>query len=204
MDTSKPTLTEKVAYGAGDFAFCLYWQMFSMFLLFFYTDIFGISAAAAGTMFLVTRLWDTANDPLMGIITDRTTTRWGKFRPYLLWLAIPLSLTAVVTFSTPDFSTTGKIIYAYVTYGLLMMVYTALNVPYAALLGVITDDPDEKTAFASARVMGAYLGGTFVQLATFYLVAFIGQGNQKLGYQGAVVVYSSLAAILLLTTFYFT
>lgn len=132
---------EKIGYACGDLASCLYWQTIGSFLLFFYTDVFGISAAAAGTMFLVTRLWDAVNDPLMGTIADRTKTRWGRFRPYLLWIAVPFGITGVLLFTTPDFSPTGKLIWAYVTYNLMMMSYTAINIPYTSLLGVITSDP---------------------------------------------------------------
>ena len=204
MESLKVKLTEKIGYAAGDFAFCLYWQMFSMFLLFFYTDIFGISASAAGTMFLVTRLWDTANDPIMGVISDRTQTRWGKFRPYILWFAVPLGIFGILTFTTPNLSATGKIIYAYITYGLIMMLYTAVNVPYASLLGVMTDDPNEKTSFATFRTIGAYLGSMFVQGVTVYLVAFLGQGQEKQGYQYTMVFYVLLSLLLLYMTFRLT
>jgi GPH family glycoside/pentoside/hexuronide:cation symporter len=204
VDQLKVHFREKIGYAAGDFAFCLYWQMFSMFLLFFYTDIFGISAAAAGTMFLVTRLWDTANDPIMGIIADRTNTRWGKFRPFILFFPVPLAVVGILTFSTPELAPLGKIIWAYVTYGLLMMLYTAVNVPYASLLGVMTDDPDEKTSFASFRTIGAYLGSMFVQGVTVYLVAFFGAGNDKQGYQLTFALYAVLAIILFYLTFRWT
>lgn len=204
MDETKPRFSEKVAYGAGDFAFCLYWQMFSMFLLYFYTDIFGITAATVGTMLLVTRLWDTVNDPLMGVIADRTQTRWGKFRPYLLWFSLPLAIASIFTFTTPELSPTGKVVYAYITYGLLMMAYTAINVPYAALLGVMTEDPDQKTSFATARMVGSQLGSMLVQATTISLVAFYGAGNEKLGYQLTVVTFSLLAAALFAGTFFGT
>ena len=143
---SKVSLKEKVSYGFGDFACSMFWTLFSMFLLFFYTDVFGISAAAAGTMFLVTRLWDTANDPIMGMIGDRTKSRWGKFRPYLLFGALPFAIIGVLTFTTPDIQGSSKLLYAYITYTLMMMVYTAVNVPYASLLGVMTKDSDDRTS----------------------------------------------------------
>ncbi|MBN1480285.1 MFS transporter, partial [candidate division KSB1 bacterium] len=100
--------------------------MFVNFLMFFYTDIFGISAAAVGTMLMVSRFWDAVNDPLMGIIADRTNTRWGRFRPYLIWMSGPLALIGVFTFLTPDFGPVGKLVYAYITYTLIMMAYTAI------------------------------------------------------------------------------
>jgi len=113
---NKLTLKEKISYGFGDFASSTFWTLFSMFLLFFYTDVFGITAAAAGMMFLVARLWDTANDPIIGMICDRTKTRWGKFRPYLLYGALPFTIIGILTFTTPDLGPTGKLIYAYITY----------------------------------------------------------------------------------------
>jgi GPH family glycoside/pentoside/hexuronide:cation symporter len=129
MINSKVSLREKIGYGFGDAASSMFWKIFTFYLAIFYTDVFGISAAAAGTMFLVTRIWDTANDPIMGVIGDRTNTRWGKFRPYLLWVAIPFGIIGVLLFTTPDLSTSGRLIYAYVTYTIMMMAYTAINVP---------------------------------------------------------------------------
>lgn len=164
--SDKLKLKEKIGYGLGDAASSMFWKLFSMYLLFFYTDVFGIPAAVAGTMFLVTRIWDAANDPIMGILADRTKSRWGKFRPYLLWLAIPFGVIGVLTFSTPSLGTTGKIVYAYVTYSLMMMVYTGINVPYAALLGVMTPHSKERTTLASFRMVFAF-AGSFLVLAMF-------------------------------------
>lgn len=195
-------LSEKVAYGAGDFASSMFWKLFSMFLLFFYTDVVGISAAAVGTMFLVTRIWDSANDPIMGLIADRTKTRWGKFRPYLLFVAVPFALIGILTFTSPDLGTTGKIIYAYVTYTLMMMVYTAVNVPYAALMGVMTVNTGERTSLASFRFLGAFSGGLFVTATATYLIEYFGNGlDSATGYQVTVAIYSILAAILFIFTF---
>ncbi|MBP1664637.1 MAG: cation transporter [Bacteroidetes bacterium] len=132
---------EKAGYGFGDMASSMFWKIFGMYSLFFYTDVFGISAAAAGTMFLVARLWDSFFDIGVGIMADRTKTRWGKYRPYLLWFAIPFSVMGVITFFVPDFGQTGKLIYAYITYSLMMIVYSLINVPYASLLGVMSPDP---------------------------------------------------------------
>jgi GPH family glycoside/pentoside/hexuronide:cation symporter len=157
---------EKIGYGLGDAASSMFWKLFSMYLLFFYTDVFGISAAAAGTMFLLTRIWDATNDPFMGIIADRTKSRWGKFRPYLLWLAIPFGIIGVLLFTTPDLENTGKIVYAYVTYTVMMMVYTGINVPYAALMGVMTSDSKQRTSLSSYRMVFAFAGSILV-LAIF-------------------------------------
>ena len=155
---------EKVAYGFGDMSSSMFWKIFGMYLLYFYTDVFGLAPAVAGTMFLITRAWDSVIDPVIGVISDRTHSRWGKFRPYLLWGAIPFAVIGVLTFAVFDLSPTGKLIYAYVTYTLMMMVYSAVNVPYASLLGVMTADPKERTSLSSYRMFFAYLG-SFISLA---------------------------------------
>jgi len=160
------TLKEKIGYGFGDAASSMFWKIFGMYSLFFYTDVFGITAAAAGTMFLVARLWDSFFDLFVGIMSDRTKTRWGKYRPYLLWFAIPFAVMGVITFFTPDFGQTGKLIYAYLTYSLMMVVYSLINVPYASLLGVISSDPRERNTLSSYRMSFAFIGSfvTFMLL----------------------------------------
>ncbi len=168
--TNQVPMREKVGYAFGDVASCIFWQTIGSFLLFFYTDVFGIPAAAAGTMFLVTRLWDAINDPMMGTIADRTKTRWGRFRPYLLWMAAPFTLIGVLLFTTPDFGPTGKLLYAYITYNLMMMVYTAINIPYSSLLGVITSSPVERVSLSSYKFLGAFTGNLLVQARPFVLV----------------------------------
>ncbi len=194
--------SEKAAYGLGDFASSMFWKLFSMFLLFFYTDVFGISAAAVGTMFLMTRIWDAANDPLMGIICDRTNSKWGKFRPYLLFVAIPFAIIGFLTFTTPDLSASGKLMYAYITYTLMMMVYTAVNVPYASLMGVMTSDSGERTSLASYRFIGAFSGGLFVTATANYFVEYFSEGSSEAsGYQYTVAIYAGLAAILFALVF---
>ncbi|HXX63360.1 MAG TPA: MFS transporter [Bacteroidota bacterium] len=159
-------LSEKIGYGFGDAASSMFWKLFGMYLIFFYTDIFGIPAAAVGTMLLITRIGDAAFDPLVGILGDRTNTRWGKFRPYLLWMAVPIGIIGVLTFTTPDFSTSGKIVYAYVTYSLMMIIYSMINVPYASLIGVMTDDGKQRTTLATYRFIFAF-GGSFLVLGLF-------------------------------------
>jgi GPH family glycoside/pentoside/hexuronide:cation symporter len=159
-------LSEKIGYGFGDAASSMFWKLFGMYLMFFYTDIFGIPAAVVGTMFLVTRIGDAAFDPLVGIMGDRTNTRWGKFRPYLLWMAFPFGVIGVLMFTTPEMSAGGKIIYAYVTYSLMMIVYSLINVPYASLMGVMTDDSKQRTTLATFRFIFAF-GGSFLVLGLF-------------------------------------
>ena len=200
--SEKLKLREKVSYGFGDLACSMFWTLFSMFLLFFYTDVFGITAAAAGTMFLVARLWDTANDPIMGMIGDRTKTRWGKFRPYLLFVAFPFAIIGILTFTTPDLSSSGRLIYAYITYSLMMMVYTAINVPYASLLGVMTRDSGERTSLASFRFLGGFTGGLLVTATANSLVEyFSANADMAAGYQKTIGIYAILAAIFFVLTF---
>lgn len=202
--TSKLSFGEKLGFSLGDTASNLFWQTFAMFLMYFYTDVFGITAAAAGTMFLVVRFFDFANDPIMGVIADRTQTRWGKFRPYLLYLAIPFAVLGFLTFSTPDFSDSGKLIYAYVTYTLMMVVYTAINIPYSALMGVISADPLERTKVSSYRFVAAFAGGLIVQATALKLVDVLGGDSESLGWQLTMAVFAFLAAFLFITTFFTT
>ena len=151
-------LREKIGYGFGDMASSMFWKLFGIYLLFFYTDVFGIAAAAVGTMFLITRIWDTFFDPVVGVIADRTKSKWGKFRPYLLYVAIPFGIIGVLTFTVPSFSGTGMLLYAYITYSVMMMIYSLINVPYASLLGVISADPKQRNTLASFRMAFAFAG----------------------------------------------
>lgn len=206
INLERPRLSfkEKVGFSLGDMASNLYFQTFILFLPIFYTDVFGIPAAAMGTMMLVTRIWDAVNDPVMGMIADRTRTRWGKFRPYILSFALPLAVLGVLTFTTPDFGSTGKLVYAYATYMLLMMIYTAINVPYSALMGVITPNSMERTEVSSFRFVAAFGGQVIVGAATLGLVDYLGGGDETLGWQLTMVIYGILAVALLFGTFYLT
>ena len=196
------TLREKLSYGCGDFASSMFWKLFSMFLLFFYTDVFGLPAAVVGTMFLITRIWDALIDPMIGAVADRTTSRWGKFRPFLLYGAIPFAIFGVLTFTTPNLDASGKLIYAYVTYTLMMMVYSVVNVPYSSLLGVMTNNINDRTTLASYRFIGAFSGGLLVTATATYLVEYFGKnGNAAQGYKWTVGLYAVLAAIFFILTF---
>ena len=157
------SLSEKIGYGFGDMASSMFWKVFSYYLPFFYANIFGISLIDTGVLLLVTRIWDAVSDPMMGIMADRTKTRWGKYRPYLLWVAAPFSICGILLFTTPDWSYGAKLVWAYVTYIMMMTVYTGINVPYGAMLGVLTDSSQEKTVFSSFRMFFAY-GGSFIAL----------------------------------------
>lgn len=192
---------EKVAYSLGDAASNFYWKTFEFFVVFFYTDVFGISAAAIGTMLLVTRIADAVADPVMGSVADRTRTRWGHFRPYLLWGAVPFAVAGVLTFTTPNLGSGAKLVYAYITYSSLMFIYTAVNIPYSALMGVLTPNSLERTSISSIRFIGAFTAGIFVQYFTLPLVRFFGHGNDARGWQLTMVLYGTLAVILLLLCF---
>ena len=197
----KLSFFEKFGYSLGDVASNLYFQTFILFITYFYTDVFGLPAAAVGTLFLVTRIFDAVNDPMMGMIADRTDTKMGKFRPYLLWFAIPFGIVGVLTFTTPDFSPVGKLIYAYVTYILLIVLYTVVNVPYSALMGVLTDDPKERTVISSFRMIGAFVAGIIVQFSVMFLVRKLGAGNEQKGWQFTMAILSGFAVVLLLIAF---
>lgn len=195
------SLKEKVGYSLGDASSNLYWKTFEFYLMFFYTDVFGISAAAVGTMLFVTRLADAVADPVMGSIADRTNTRWGHFRPYVLWFALPLAVAGVLTFTTPNLGGGAKLVYAYITYGLLMFLYTAVNIPYTALMGVMTSNSQERTSISSIRFIGAFTAGVFVQYFTLKFVEFFGHGNDARGWQLTMVLYGILAVIMLVLCF---
>jgi GPH family glycoside/pentoside/hexuronide:cation symporter len=200
-ESQKLSLKEKIGYSLGDTASNLFFQTFILFLPIFYTDVFGLPAAAMGTLFLFTRIFDAANDPIMGTLADRTNTRWGKFRPYILIFAIPFGIMGVLTFTTPDLSASGKLIYAFVTYNLLMVMYTIVNVPYSALMGVMTSNSMERTEVSSFRFVAAFIGGLIVQASTISLVKYFGNGNDAVGWQWAMGCIAALAAVLLFITF---
>ncbi|MDX3774290.1 MFS transporter [Chromatiaceae bacterium AAb-1] len=197
----KISFLEKAGYGLGDVGFNFYWANISVFLLIFYTDVFGISAAAAGTMMLITKIIDAFTDPIMGAVADRTKSRFGKFRPYILWMALPMAAAGVLTYSTPDLDQTGKLIWAYATYSLMMLIYTAINIPYSALSGVITSNSQQRTTLVSFRFIGGFTGGILVAYLTPKLVPWLGQGDDILGWQLTMLVFGIAAALMFLITF---
>lgn len=195
------TLRDKIGYGLGDAASSMFWKIFGMYLLFFYTDVFGISAAAAGTMFLITRVWDSCFDPVVGVFADRTETRWGKFRPYLLWVAIPFGLIGAITFYTPSINITGRLIYAYITYSLMMMIYSLINVPYASLLGVMSANSRERTALSSYRMIFAFTGSLLALWIIEPLVNTFSHGKKDVtslqqGWFIAMIIFSLITVFL--------
>lgn len=199
-------LKEKIGYGFGDMASSMFWKVFSYYLPFFYANVFGISLVDTGILLLVTRIWDAVSDPMMGIVADRTKTRWGKYRPYLLWVAAPFSICGILLFTTPDWAYGAKLIWAYVTYILMMTVYTGINVPYGAMLGVMTDDSQEKTVFSSFRMFFAY-GGSFIALFAWDpLCNLFGSAGMSLqtSWQFAMIVIAVCCFVLFLLCFTLT
>lgn len=201
----KISLKEKIGYGLGDAASSMFWKIFSMYLLFFYTDVFGLAPAVVGTMFLITRIWDSCFDPIVGIIADRTKSKWGKFRPYLLWVAIPFAVIGVLTFYTPDFDEKGKIIYAYVTYSLMMMIYSLINVPYASLLGVMSSDRKDRNTLSSYRMVFAFGGSLLALWLIEPLVNYFGGNlNSKTGWLATIAVFGIITTAFFLACFFWT
>ena len=203
------TLKEKIGYGLGDMASSMFWKVFSAYLPIFYTNVFGLDLSVAALLFLVTKVWDAVSDPMMGVIADRTNTKWGKYRPYLLWIAVPFAIAGVLLFTTPELNETGKNVWAFVTYILMMTIYTAINVPYGSMLGVMTENSDEKTVFSSYRMFFAYTG-SFIVLALWEpLCNAITGVSGKLTYdphawQTAMIIVSTICLILFVLTFKMT
>ncbi|MCA0931850.1 MFS transporter [Lutimonas saemankumensis] len=195
------SLKEILGYAVGDAGFNFYWIIIGSYLSYFYTDIFGMSAAAAGTMFLVTKIIDAFTDPAMGAIADRTNSRWGKFRPYLLFGAIPMAAAAILTMSTPDLGDTGKIVWAYATYTMMMLCYTILSTPYSSLAGVVTANADERNKIFGWRFFFAYTTGIIVGAFTPGLADYFANGSEAHGWQMTMVLYASVATVLFLITF---
>lgn len=200
-------LREKIGYGFGDMASSMFWKVFSYYLPFFYANVFGLSLIDTGVLLLVTRIWDAVSDPMMGAVADRTKTRWGKYRPYLLWVAAPFSICGILLFTTPDWGYAARLIWAYVTYILMMTVYTGINVPYGAMLGVMTDNSQEKTVFSSFRMFFAY-GGSFIALFAWDPLCRMFQDgfgfSLQSSWQFAMIVIASCCFILFLLCFRLT
>ena len=195
---------ERLGFGVGDLGFNFYWTTIASFLAAFYTDVFGISAAAAGTMLFVTRILDAFTDPVMGAIADRTRTRYGKFRIYLLIAGVPMAAAAILTFTTPGLDDGGKLIWAYVTYSMMMLLYTVLSTPYSALSGVMTARSQERTTLISIRFLFAFTGGALINKYTLPLVEYFGAGNDTKGWQMTMVLYGVLATLAFMVTFFST
>lgn len=194
---------EMLAFGCGDFASVLYWQTFMRYLPYYYTEVFGLTAGALATMLLVSRIWDGVNDPLIGLWADRTESRWGKFRPFILFGCVPFALFGVLTFTTPDLGMAGKLIWAYLTYNALMMLYTTVNIPYTALMGVMTSNPVERTRLSSIKFVFAFSAGMVISATLLPMVSALGgTQNPQLGWQLAFGVVGLVAiGFFLITVF---
>src|ERR1051326_5066575 len=201
--------SEYVGYALGDTASNLFFQTFGIFLTYFYTDVWGIAPAAVSTMFFVVRLFDASADPFIGLMSDRTQTRWGKFRPYLLWFAIPYGIGGYLLFFSPELPSTGKIVYAYLTYAFMMLAYSFINVPYSSMLGVISSSPRTRTLASSYGFVGAFGGGLLVSLFVRPLVKWLGGGaneagrvvNELRGFQLAMLIFAAISVAMFLICF---
>src|ERR1044071_6800218 len=208
MAQQKLTLKEKFAYGLVDRASNIVYQAVINVLMYFYTDVYGIEAAAAGTLMIVVRFADAVLDPMMGAVADRTRTKWGRYRPWMLWFAVPYGILAVTTFITPNAAVGTKLVYAYISYGLLMAAYTAVNIPYSALAGVMTSNKDERSGLQSWRFGMAMVGGFLVTVSVWPLARILGGGgkpeNLQLGFPFAVALLAIVGVIALFGCFAWT
>ena len=202
--TEKLSAREKIGYSLGDGAANFIFQTMMLLQLSFYTDSFGLTAASAATLFLVARLWAAVCDPIFGALADRTNTRWGKFRPWILWTALPFGILGYFAFTTPDFGPSGKIFYAYITYLLLMTIYSANNNPYSALSGVITGNMDQRASLSSVRFVFVVLATIAIQGFTLPMVNHFGEGDSARGYQITMGIFCALAVIFFVITFFTT
>lgn len=203
MKEGQLSFREKVAYGMGDAGCNMIGGAIMLFLNYFYTDIFGLTPAMVGILLLSIRVIDAIIDPMMGAIADRTTSRWGRFRPYLLWVALPYALFSVVMFTTPDWSVNSKIIYAFVTYFLMSVTYTAINIPYCSLGGVITADPHERVACQSYRFFMVGIATLILSSTLLPMADFFGNGDKARGYQMSMGVMAIIALFMFLFCFAF-
>ncbi len=193
--------TEYFGYALGDTASNLFFQTFNIFITYYYVDVWGILPGALATMMFLVRLWDAVNDPMMGVIADRTQTRWGKFRPYLLWMAVPYGICGYVIFANPALGSTGKLAYAYVTYTLMLMAYTAINVPYSALLGVISPSSRTRAMASSFRFVGAFGGAFLITLFVRPLVKQLGGDDEVRGFQFTMAIFAVVSIAMFLFCF---
>ncbi len=200
----KLALREKFAYGVGDAAANLVFQTQITFLLFFYTNVLGIASGVAGTILLISRAFDACNDPIIGALADRTRTRWGHYRPWILWTAVPMAIALVFCYTAPDLSPTAKIVWAVATYNILMAVYAANNIPYCALSGVMTADTRERTSLASWRFVCAMFATLVVNMFTLKMVDSFGGSDVAAGYRATMAVWGIVAVALFVVTFAFT
>lgn len=195
---------QRIGYGSSDFACNLIWQMISLYLLYFYTNVMHLNAAAVSVMFLVTKVFDGITDLIVGFLIDKTNTKWGKSRPWILFGAIPFGVTSVLAFSVPDISQTGMLIYAYVTYILLSLSYTIVNIPMASILPALSDDANERTVLATCRTFFSSLGSTVVSAFALTLVDKFGNGNEALGFRLVMILFGVIGCLIFFFCFFNT
>ena len=203
-ENARLSFKEKLAYGLGDTACNLTFQTVNLFLFIYYTDVFGLPAKAVGTMVLVARVLDAVLDPLTGVLADRTVSRWGRFRPYILFGAIPFGLCGYLMFSNPALSAPGKLIFAYVTYVLMWITYTVVNIPYSALMGVMSPSSSDRTSLSTYRFVCAFTGGLVINALMLPLKSYFGGSNPAMGYRYTMMLFSAISAAMLLYTFWQT
>jgi GPH family glycoside/pentoside/hexuronide:cation symporter len=201
MLTPPLSFYEKFNYALGDTASNFFFQFFAIFIIYYYTDVYGLSTSAVTTMLLTVKLWDWITDPIMGLIADRTNTRWGKFRPYLLWMAVPYGALGYLMFFNPDLSEEGKLIFAYVTYILMMTAYTAINVPYGAMMGVMTTSSSERLTLGTFRFVGAFSAAIILGMSVRPMVRYLGGDDEMLGFQYTMAIFAVLSVLMFLQTF---
>ncbi len=200
-DNQKLGVVEKIGYSLGDLAANLIFQTLMTFIAFFYTDVFKIPSGAASTIIFVGGMIGALANPVMGIIADRTNTRWGKYRPWLLWTAIPFGIIAILAFSTPNFSMNGKIAYAFITYVLLVIVYSANNLPYSALSGVITGSMKERNSLSAYRFVAVTVAQFIIQALLLPLVLYLGGGDQAIGFERVMLIFSITGMLCFIIAF---
>jgi len=198
-DRLKPR--EYIGYALGDTASNFFFQTFNIFLTYYYVDVWGIAPTVLLWLIPLVRAFGAFDDVIMGLIADRTNTRWGKFRPYLLFGAIPYGICGYLMFLGPDFGDTGKVVYAAVTYALMMVSYTVINVPYSAMLGVISPSPRTRTVASTYRFVGAFGAAFLISLFVRPLVEHLGAGNETRGFQLTMAIFAVLSVALILITF---
>ena len=200
--SEKLSITEKIGYSLGDLAANLVFQTLITYLAYFYTDIYGLEASdATAVMWFVGLIAAFGFNPIVGAIADRTNSRWGKFRPWILWTAVPLGIISVLAFSTPDFSYQGKVIYAVVTYTLLLLLYASSNLPYSALSGVITGNMKERNSISSYRFVAVMFAQFFVQVFMLPIIIYAGEGDKAVGIEIVMTWLAIIGTVMLLVTF---
>jgi GPH family glycoside/pentoside/hexuronide:cation symporter len=199
--TSNLKMREYVSYGLGDLGSNLVFSTLGYYLMYYYTNVAGIAAIAAGNIILVSKIFDAANDIFVGVMVDRTKSKYGKARPYMLWYAIPFAISATLTFCVPNIGATGKIVWALITYMTLTLLYTFVNLPYGSMLQLMTQDPGERSRLSMFRNIGGNAGGLIVSSFAMTMVLTFGGENQRLGYGLTVGIFSIIAAAIFIIVF---